>query len=62
MNEIKVLADLEVGGQRGRVYDSAGIAAALSATGHKDPPKIIVGDTHCESDTGRKHNPNIKQG
>lgn len=43
MSRIKVMADLEVGGQRGRVLSPHGIAAALSATDYKDPPKVIVG-------------------
>lgn len=42
MNEIIILADLEVGGQRGRVHSPDGIIAALSATDYKDPPKVLV--------------------
>ena len=41
-DEIIVLCDLEVGGQRGRVFSPDGIIGALSATDYKDPPKALV--------------------
>lgn len=61
MSRIKILTDLEVGGQRGRVLSPDGIATTLSATDYKDPPKVLVGgvercgcDTSWESDRNRK--------
>lgn len=42
MSGIKILTDLEVGGQRGRVLSPDGIATTLSATDYKDPPKVLV--------------------
>ena len=42
MSRIKILTDLEVGGQRGRVLSPDGIATTLSATDYKDPPKVLV--------------------
>jgi len=54
MNEIIVLTDLGVGGQRGRVFDTHGIIGALSATDYKDPPKILTEETESESNTDWK--------
>lgn len=42
---LKVMCDLEVGGQRGRVFHPVGMIASLSATDYKDPPKVIVRNT-----------------
>ncbi len=62
MNRIKVLADLEVGGQRGRVLSPNGIAVTLSATDYKDPPKIVVERVIlCGCDTSRKSDGNGKR-
>lgn len=41
-NEIEVLTDLGVGGQRGRVFNPNGIIGALSATDYKDAEKVLV--------------------
>lgn len=41
-NEIEVLCDLGVGGQRGRVFNPNGIVGALSATDYKDAEKVLV--------------------
>lgn len=41
-NEIEVLCDLGVGGQRGRVFAPNGIVGALSATDYKDAEKVLV--------------------
>lgn len=49
-NEIEVLTDLGVGGQRGRVYSNHGIIGALSATDWKDAPKCIVKEIVKEDD------------
>lgn len=40
----KILCDLGVGGERGRVFSADGIIGALSATDYKDPEKILVLD------------------
>jgi len=40
--KILVLCDMEVGGQRGRVFSNQGIIGALSATDWKDAPKCVV--------------------
>lgn len=41
-NEIEVLTDLGVGGQRGRVFNPNGIVGALSATDYKGAEKVLV--------------------
>ena len=40
----KILCDLGVGGERGRVFSVDGIIGALSATDWKDAEKILVLD------------------
>ena len=39
--KIRVLCDLGVGGERGRVFDRNCVIGALSSTDYKDPPKAI---------------------
>lgn len=59
MSRIKILADLEVGGQRGRVLSPDGIATTLSATDYKDPPKVLIGGVErCGRDTSRESDGN----
>lgn len=41
-SEIKALAHIGVGGQKGWVFSIDGIAGALPATQYKDPTKIVV--------------------
>lgn len=40
-NQIRVLCDLGVGGQRGRVNDEQGVMPCLSATDWKDPRRYL---------------------
>ena len=52
-DEIIIMCDLEVGGQRGRVFNPDGIIGTLSATDYKDPPKALVyEDRNSRSDGG----------
>ena len=37
-----IIGDLEVGGERGRVFHNDGICGTLSATEWKDPTKVLV--------------------
>ena len=39
--KIRVMCDIGVGGERGRVFDPKGLVGALSSTDYKDPPKTI---------------------
>lgn len=41
MKKLKILCDLGVGGERGRVFCRKQIIGALSSTDYKDPPKAI---------------------
>lgn len=41
MAEIRVIGDLEVGGERGRVIYPLGMSTAITATEYKDPQKTI---------------------
>ena len=41
MKKLKILCDLGVGGERGRVFCRKHIIGALSSTDYKDPPKAI---------------------
>ena len=41
ITRIRVMCDLEVGGERGRVHYRKGLNPAISATEHKDPIKVI---------------------
>lgn len=43
-NQIRVLCNLGVGGQRGRVNDEQGVMPCLLATDWKNPPKILTRD------------------
>ena len=47
------MCDLEVGGQRGRVFSPEGIIGALSATDYKDPPKTLVYEDRDSRSNGR---------
>lgn len=42
MNNIDVVCDIGIGGQRGRVFLCGGVIGTLSATDYKDPPKILI--------------------
>ena len=44
-----VVADIGVGGQRGLIYDSHGIAPTLSATQYKDSTKVLVYERNNET-------------
>ena len=39
--KIRVMCDLGVGGERGRVFNYKCLVGALSSTDYKDPPKVI---------------------
>ena len=39
--KIKIICHVEVGGERGRVFDKKRVIGSLSATDYKDPPKVI---------------------
>lgn len=39
--EIRVVGDLEVGGERGRVIFPTGVASSITATDYKDPQKTV---------------------
>lgn len=39
--KIRVMFELDVGGQKGRVFDRSKSIGTISATDYKDPPKVI---------------------
>ena len=39
--KLMVIGDLEVGGERGRVFHNLGAIGTISATEYKDPEKIV---------------------
>lgn len=39
--KIKIIGDIEVGGERGRVMDRGGAAVSMTSTDYKDPAKVI---------------------
>ena len=41
MEKTRVIGDLEVGGQRGRIFFRGGCIGSISATEYKDPQKVI---------------------
>ena len=39
--KIKIIGDIEVGGERGRVMDLGGAAVSMTSTDYKDPAKVV---------------------
>lgn len=39
--KIKIIGDIEVGGERGRVMDRGGQSVSMTSTDYKDPAKVV---------------------
>lgn len=39
--KIKIIGDIEVGGERGRVMDRGGLSVSMTSTDYKDAPKAV---------------------
>lgn len=38
---IKIIGDIEVGGERGRIMDRGGQSVSMTSTDYKDPAKVV---------------------